>query len=201
VLSLRQLRREGGGPVRIIDLKDGRKWRLPNLYFLARLLEIEPVVDQLVLTEVRGGIDGYLVGSCRPEDLRRRTEHRVSGYASAQRTLRLPVEPDLADIPQARKAAESFSELLNALLQPSALADDDPVRGYVTTERMRTIPAGTLGSVAVEAVSETLTDENVRAILRSPHRFVPATAASRVIDLIDREAVALSVARAALARA
>lgn len=101
VSRLRELRREGGGPVGIIDLKDGRKWRLPNLYFLGRLLEMEPVVDQLVFTEIRGETDGYLVGSCRPSELRRQTEQTVPGYADASRGLRLPAEPDLADAAQA----------------------------------------------------------------------------------------------------
>jgi hypothetical protein len=39
--ALRDFRRKGAGPVVVIDLQDGHKWRLPNLYFLTRLLENE----------------------------------------------------------------------------------------------------------------------------------------------------------------
>ncbi len=35
----------------IIDLRDGRKWRMPDLYAVARLLEMDPVVSELVFTE------------------------------------------------------------------------------------------------------------------------------------------------------
>jgi hypothetical protein len=44
-------------------------------------------------------------------------------------------------------------------------------------------------------------DEEVRTILSSPYPYVPATTGGRVTGLIDREAVALVVARAALAQA
>jgi hypothetical protein len=100
VSSLRELRRQGEGPAGIIDLQDGHKWRLPNLYFLARLLEMEPVVSELVFTEMRGGTDGFLVGTARPDEFRRRVEQVVPMYAS----LPLPevrdlTNPGLAPIP------------------------------------------------------------------------------------------------------
>jgi hypothetical protein len=200
VRRLRELRRQGGGPVGIIDLQHGHKWRLPNLYFLARLLELEPVVNCLIFTEMRGGIDGYFVGSCLPSDLRRQTEQSVTGYADASRDLRLPAEPNFADAAQAQEVGTAFQSFRKALPKPPVETDDDPVLGYLTTERVQTILARVLSDVAVEAVSETLTEENVRAIVGSPHPFVPATAGGRVTGFVDREAVALSVARAALSR-
>ena len=66
VYAFREFRRKGAGPVVVIDLQDGRKWRLPNLYFLTRLLETEPVVSELVFTEMHGGSDGYVVGAVAP---------------------------------------------------------------------------------------------------------------------------------------
>jgi hypothetical protein len=205
VESLRKFRREGAGPVVIIDLKDGRKWRLPNLYFLVRLLEIEPLlveplVSELVFTEIRGGSDGYLVGSCSREEFRRQIEQTVPSYAAASRSLHLPSDGDLADPQRAQELGNEFLAFLGALAQDSG-AEDDPVHGWVTSERIRTILAGLLSTAAIEVVPGTLRDEDVRTILGSPYRFVPATTGGRVTGLIDRQAVALVAARAAVARA
>jgi hypothetical protein len=91
--ALRELERQGGSPVGVIDLQDGHKWRLPNVFFLARLLELEPVVRQLVFTEMKGGIDGYLVGSASPQ-----------GRSPADRTGRAPVRDRGGDAPAARRS-------------------------------------------------------------------------------------------------
>lgn len=56
-----------------------------------------------------------------------------------------------------------------------------------------------LSTAAIEGVADTLSEKDLRTILASPHRYVPATSGGRVTDLVDREAVALAVARAALA--
>jgi len=199
VKSLHQLRREGGGPVGIIDLKDGHKWRLTNLYFLARLLEIDPVVGQLVLTEIRGGMDGYLVGSCTPNELRQHVELGVPGYLEASQSLHLPAGLDLSDLTQADVAAQAFASLVQALAKPPGL-DDDLVTGYVTSDRIRTILGGSLGVEAVEVIQATLTPDEIRAIVGSNHRFVPTTTNARVTGFVDRDAVALTVARNAIAR-
>jgi hypothetical protein len=198
VASLRRLRRVGGSPVVVIDLRDGDKWRLENLYFLARLLEIEPLVSELVFTEVRGGTDGYLVGTCGPEEFRRQVERTVPGYADAASRFSIPADADLSDAAQAQALGTMFMTLLNALPAPVA-SDADPARGHVTTKRVFDILARYLSTAAVEAVSDTLREDDLRTMLSSPHRFVPSTLNGRVIDLIDREAVALAVARAALA--
>lgn len=199
VASLREFRREGAGPVGIIDLRDGRKWRLPNLYFLMRLLQVEPLVSELVFTEIRGGSDGYLVGSCGRDEFCRQIEQTVPSYADASRSLRLPTDGDLGNDGRAQELGDAFRDLRRALAQPSG-ADEDPVHGWVTSERIRTILADLLSTTMVEGVTTTLSDQDMRTILGSPYRFVPATAAGRVTGLIDREAVALAVARAALAQ-
>jgi hypothetical protein len=200
VEALRDLRRKGGSPVVIIDLQEGRKWRLPNLYFFARLLEIEPIVSQLLLTEVRRGIDGYLVGVCRPLDLRRQIEQSLPAYGNAAATISLSTQLDLGDAVQATEPANAFQALSQAL-GPWSGGDDDPAHGYVTPERIvALLGEALLSTLAVEGSTDTLSDEDVRAVLSAPHRFVPATSDGRVVGLIDREAVALVVARAAVAR-
>ncbi len=196
--SLRQLRREGGSPVGIIDLQDGRKWRLPNLYALARLLEMDPVVSELVFTEVRSGTDGYLVGTCRPDELRRQIEHMVPNYSAAATILRLPAPLDLADASQAQKFGDAFRSFLVALGPGSGL-DDDPILGFVTSRRTAQLP-GILSGAAIEAPGRTLSEQDLSTVLEAPHRFVPTTTGGRLADLVDRDAVALTVARNVLAR-
>lgn len=195
--SLHDLRREGGSPVGIIDLRDGLKWRLPNLYFLARLLEIELVVSQLVFTEEHGGTDGYPVGSCSPDELRRRIEQKVPTYTSATSTLRLPARLNLANPNQAQEVGTAFQEFQIALGLNSG-RNDDPIHGFVTSARIAEL-AGPLSNITVEALGETLNEQSVREILRTPYQFVPATMSGRLTGLIDRDAVALAVARAIIA--
>jgi hypothetical protein len=199
VSSLRQLRRTGGSPVGIIDLQDGHKWRLPNLYALARLLETDPVVSELVFTEVRGGIDGYLVGTCRPDELRRRIEQAVPKYSAAATALRLPADLDLANAVQAQQFADAFQKFIQALA-PWSGSDDDPINGYVTTRTITQIP-GLFSYAAIEAPKQALSEQDMRTVLEASHRFVPTTTGGRLADLIDRDAVALTVARTVLARA
>src|SRR5262249_15228215 len=37
--------RDSGASAVVVDLQAGNKWRYPNLYFLARILELEPLVS------------------------------------------------------------------------------------------------------------------------------------------------------------
>jgi hypothetical protein len=203
--ALRDFRRKGAGPVVVIDLQDGHKWRLPNLYFLTRLLENEErLISELVFTEARGGYDGYLLGTCSPDDLRRQVELTTPSYAAAANDLPLQAAANLDDPVQAQAVGTGYMTFRQALAPtpPARVAvtdDDDPALGWVTSERIRTILAGFLSTAAVEAAARTLSTDEVRAVVDSPHRFVPATTGDRLSGLVDREAVALAVARAALA--
>jgi hypothetical protein len=192
--SLRELRRKGGSPVGVIDLQDGRKWRLPNLYALARLLDMDPVVSELVFTEIQSGTDGYLVGTCSPDELRRQIEHAVPKYSAAATAL--PAGLDLANNAQAQQFGTAFPIFLQALMPWSGL-DDDPINGYVTSRRIIQLP-GLLSGAAVEAPGPMLSEQNLRTVLEAPHRFVPTTTGGRLADLIDRDAVTLTAARTAL---
>jgi hypothetical protein len=195
ILSLRELRRKGGSPVAVIDLRVGRKWRLPNLYALARMLEMDPVVSEFVFTETRNGTDGYLVGTCRPDELRRQIERAVPEYA--EYAALLPSGLNLADQEQAGQFGSDFSNFLQELRQRSGANDDDPIQGYVTTRTITQLPS-LLSDAAVEAPGPTLSEQILRTVLGAPYRFVPTTAGGRLADLIDRDAVALTVARNAL---
>ncbi len=198
VSSLRRLRREGGSPVAVIDLRDGQKWRLPNLYFVARLLELEPLVSELVFTEMRDDVDGYLLGTCRPDEFRRQVERTLPAYADASGSLTFSAERDVSDPAQAQELGTMFQSLLNSL--PTSPAPvEDPLRGYVSSEMVTKIVSGLLSGVAIESTTTTLADEQLRTVLESPHRFIPLKAGGRLNGLIDRDAVALSVARSGVA--
>lgn len=197
ISALRGLRRAGAGPVGVIDLQAGNKWLWPNLYFLARMLETDTLVSQLVFTEARGGSDGYVLGSCRPDELRRHIEQRVPSYASASQGVAIPSQLDLDKPASAQAFGDAFKAFREELSKPVG-ATPEFANGYVTSDQIRTNFLGLLNPTAIEAVSGPLGEKDVQAVLESPHRFVPATLAERLAGLIDREAVALEVARAAV---
>jgi hypothetical protein len=169
VKTLRDLDRFGGSPIGIIDLQGGHKWRLPNVYFLARLLEVEPVVRELVITEMRGGIDGYLVGSASPGDVRQRIEQAVPRYANAAAMLPPRDVPTLADATLAQPLGNDFQAFLGFLGTNSGL-DDDPVFGYVTSTRLATV-AGPLSEAAVEGLGTSLSEEQLRTAVQSAYKW------------------------------
>jgi hypothetical protein len=215
IKALRDLRSGGASPAAVIDLRDGHKWLLPNLYFLTRLLELEPVVNQLVFTELRGEEDGYLVGSCQASDLRLGIERAVDGYASASATippLQAPI--DFSSGVQTGILGNAFIQLENAL-PPGAVAGlpsvavpgivpVGPARGFVSGEMLRTgVLRGITSPVAIEieTISGNLSEADARKVIDAPYRFVPATTAGRLVNVIDRDRVALAVARVVLASA
>lgn len=199
VSKLRDLRRQGGTPTGVVDLQYGHKWRMPNIYFLARLLEIDPVVRQLIFTETRGGIDGFLVGTAPPELIRLRIEQTLPAYAEA--SVRRPVrdEPTLTDPAASQRVGEDFRALLDDL-GPGTSDDRDPLLGYVTSARIVDV-AGPLSATAIEGAGPSLDEAQVHRVVEAPYRFVPTTSNGRVTGMLDRDAVALTAARAAFARA
>jgi hypothetical protein len=100
---------------------------------------------------------------------------------------------------QAQQFGTAFQNFLQAL-GPSSGLDDDPIQGYVTTWRLSQL-LGLLSSAAIEAPGGTLNEQDLRTVIEAPHRFVPTTTGGRLADLIDRGAVALTVARTVLTRA
>jgi hypothetical protein len=206
VESLRALLKAAGAPVAIIDLQAGAKWRLPNLYFLCFLLEVEPVVTELIFTEMRGGIDGYAVLTTTPGQLRQRVEQALPAYRKASDDLHLNERLQsgrVLDLNYAGELGLAFQALLNALSpappMPPVPADDDVLLGYVSAARLAQVMGTTSHLVALEAPSGTLTEADLRTALDAEYRFVPSTSDGRLVGIIDRDVVALTVARAAVA--
>jgi hypothetical protein len=199
ITSLRTLSLAGGAPIGIIDLQKGDKWRLPNLYFLSIMLELDPIVTQFVLTEVRGGIDGYVVRTCKPGELRRQIELALPAYSAAAGAVQLPAGRDLTNPVIAQELGNAFMNFQNSLGMNSG-ATNDPLFGYVNADRINELvvsPADPL----IESPGSTLSEEVLRTTLVAVDRFVPTTANGRLTGLIDRDAVALVVARSAVSRA
>jgi hypothetical protein len=199
IAALRELRIRGGAPCGIIDLQTGAKWRLPNLYYLSVVLEVDPVVDMLFFTEIRRGIDGYFVRMSRPGEFRRQIEQAVPAFSEARGTVQLPESGDLSETATAEKLADALRKFQRNLHPFLVGKDDDPVSGFVSAERLNELVVSPPGPV-VESPGETLGGEPLRTVLTAADRYVPTTTAGRLSGLIDRDAVALEVAQAALAR-
>lgn len=187
--DLERQRERGGPPVVVIDLRDGTKWRRSNLYLFARLLLGEPGA-QLILTEMRGNRDGYLVGTCRPSDVVQQWELALPAYAMAAATLGQSPQPVPPGMPLATDAQRQV-----ALLSPQVQAVDSEKIGAADVAELL---GPLLTCSAIEGMSETLSERDLRLIVAARLRFVPVTSGGRVIDIIDRDSVGLAVARAAL---
>lgn len=199
-LALRDLRRAGNAPVGVVDLQGGLKWKLPNLYFLCFLLEADPILTELVFTETRAGVDGYLVLTCSPSDFRRRVDQALPVYSVAASTLRLQADRTI-DINYAQELAMSFQLLINGLGPLTVLGDIDPVRGYVGSARVTEL-VGAIGATYVdEPGGAALSEATLRTVLKAAQRYLPWTSDGRLLGIIDRDRVALAVARTALAQA
>jgi len=197
IASLRALRIQGGAPCGIIDLQAGTKWRLPNLYYLSVVLEVDPVVAMLFFTETRRGIDGYFVRMSRPGEFRQQIEQAVPAYAAARAAVQLPQRGDLTSQNTAQELANAFSLFKGNLSQNPGT--DDHVFGFVSAERLNELVVSPAGPV-VESAGDALSGEPLRMVLTAADRYLPTTTAGRLSGLIDRDVVALAVARAALAR-
>jgi hypothetical protein len=189
--DLERLRRAGGAPVVIIDLRDGVKWRRANLYLFARLLTDEPVA-QLVFTETRGGRDGYLLGTCPPADVVHQLERTIPSYAAAVTALDQP--------PPAARASARSGALTLAQRQVAQISrtvqQSDPV--YLSTAELSALLGPLLSTEAVDGLSDRLTEEQLRTVVDARIRYVPVISSGVIFDVIDRNSVALAVARTAL---
>jgi hypothetical protein len=201
VSAVRTSRQEGRGPIAIIDLREGTKWLLRNLYFLVLLLEIDEQVVELVFTETRAGTDGYLVGTSTPAAFRLRIEQGVPAYADAASIASLARLRDRADAVGSQETAQAFlqfSQSLNVAPAPSVL-ERDALTGYLSSEMLLRLAGAVVSTSAVEEGRGTLSEQDLRTVLDYRDPYVPTVRNQQLSGLIDRAAVALSVSRAAVA--
>jgi hypothetical protein len=199
VSQLRNLRRDGAPPVGVIDLQDGQKWLLPNLYFLCFMLEADPILTELVFTEKRAEVDGYFVLACGPSDFRRRVDVAVTEYSAVATTLAL-TPGRLIDASYANDLTGKFQAFLSALnATVPAGAPRDHVFGYLNAARVTEL-VGAARAPFVDDPGTTLSDSTLVTVLNASQRYLPWTSAALLVGIIDRDQVALAVARVALAR-
>jgi hypothetical protein len=212
IASLSALRDKGGAPCAVIDLQAGDKWRLPNLYYLSIILGVDQAARVFFFTEMRDSVDGYFIRSCPPKEFCRLVEKAIPAYSRARSAVTFPVGVNLANPKTAQALADAFVTFQNALhqdpgappLTAGALpmnpgAADDPVFGFVSGQRIQEIVVAPPGLV-VESPGEMLTGETLRAVVSAADPYVPKTSSGRLRGVIDRDKVAFSVARFALAR-
>jgi hypothetical protein len=177
----------------IVELEQGAKWRYPNLYFLARLLEADPGVRQMIFTEARAGESGFFVCMCSPSEFRKRLEATVPAYAEAGRHLSIPADmstPGLHD--ELKQQFDEFRQVLSA-----ARTQFPAAQGWVRSTDLVKLLGTACNRVSIEA-REPLTDDDYRTILLSPFRYVATTADGRFSSVIDQVPLATAFARAML---
>jgi hypothetical protein len=176
----------------IVELEGGAKWRYPNLYFLARLLEPDPEVRQMIFTEARAGEGGFFVCMCSPSELRKRLEAAVPAYAEAGRHLSIPAEMTAPGLNAILK--QQFDDFRQSLA--SARTQYPEAEGWVRSAELVKLLGTVANRVSIEA--RELTDNDYRTILLSPFRYVATTADGRFSSVIDQVPLATAFARAAL---
>jgi WD40 repeat protein len=177
----------------IVELEGGAKWRYPNLYFLARLLEADPGVRQMIFTEARGGEGGFLVCMCSPSELRKRLEATVPAYAESGRQLSIPADMTTPGLHDALK--QQFDAFRQALTAASAQYPE--AQGWVRSAELVKLLGIVCNRVSIE-VRDPLTDDDYRTILLSPFRYVATVADGRFNSVIDQVPLATAFARTVL---
>jgi len=171
----------------IIDLGLGRRWRLPNLYFFARVLEQRTFVRQLVFVDERGQADagdlGHYLGTCTPHQLQGAIEAHSEQYARAG-----------ANPPPGEELAAQFQSLRQHLQGADGLHDwvsEATLLRFVGREVLR-------ADTPLDADGP-LTPRDFGRIVCGTARFVPILRRERLRFIADRDLIALAVATRAIA--
>ncbi len=178
----------------IVELEGGAKWRYPNLYFLARLLEGDPGgVRQMIFTEARGGEGGFFVCMCSPSELRKRLEAAVPAYAESGRHLSIPCDMTAHGLnDQLKLQFAAFRQALTA-----ARTQYPEAEGWVRSAELVKLLGTVCNRVSIEA-RESLTDDDYRTIFLSPFRYVATVGDGRFSSVIDQVPLATAFARTVL---
>jgi hypothetical protein len=168
-----------------VHLGNGDTWVLPNLYFLAAMLESTTRVDLIVFTHsIENKHKGkQFLGSCSPESLRVRLGLALPQLETARN--------------QAQKPGCSLQTHFWKNLEES-VGDIEPQ--WITGELLANLLGEDLSDDAVEA-NEVSTKEAKLRVLFSRERFVPVVSGKTFeAAVIDQHGSALSVARSLLSR-
>jgi hypothetical protein len=188
-----------------VDLGEGDKWLLPNLYFLAWVLEQWTCVSLLVFKKTEGNRRPIYVACTSPKELRERiaaarpifqppteeAEKNASLTSAgnvffgelAKNIETAGAEPEEAGEPKSAEAGEA---------QPEELKPPE----WVTQDLLEKVAYEVLTFESVEIKYEDeLSSEELRAILGFPRPFVPTTKKQHFKKTADQCRVALELAR------
>jgi hypothetical protein len=179
VMSKAEKLAAGRAEVLLVDLGEGHTWWFPNLYVLLLLLR-RSAIATIAFVEDSAGV-GAFVGACSLENLLAALESLMPKFTAAARSIFSGPEPPSPD-----KAAKQLPEL----------AEREQLHGqWVTGATLRErLPRLVLDDGTVEW-REALPPGDVRMIVTASQRFWGVTRAGRLDFLLDRDKLALTVAR------
>jgi hypothetical protein len=179
---------EKGTGVVPVDLGNGDKWLLPNLYFLALVFERWTRVEVLVFTKGEAGTaDRFFVGCTSPRDLRRELDATRPEFAAAA--------AGVADRPLAEAGSTFFGQLH---------AQDEAGQGGAPAQQPTPVTEDVLRAVAPKALirdsvevakEDDMSRNELLQILAFPHRYVPITNKKRLVTIVDANLLARSAIR------
>ena len=207
---LRELDRlnESNAEVVRVDLGSASKrtWKFPNLYFFALLLDLQSGVRHLLFLHKRD--DGYdeFITMCRPSHLRQDLEKLSPLFGIAASDWR-KAQADSVEGVLTRNTA--FNAALTGALEEarrewsgvgknSNASGPQPgyVDGWVEPQDLLRV-LGTHTNFCRIRPKERLTRDDYRAILGCSDRYVPVIEDGSLVFLLDRDRVALDIAREA----
>jgi hypothetical protein len=172
-------------PVLPIDLGNGNRWLLPNLYFLAALLESTTRVDLVIFTQSTGSQHDQqrFVGTCSPEGLRVRLGLASPSLEKArQQTLE----------PRKCLQIDFWSNL-------KELVDETEKPQWMTVQYLAKLLGQDMQQDRIEA-NEVDTKSAKLKVIFARQRFIPVVSSTEVEAVTDQYGSALNVARSVLSR-
>lgn len=188
-----QMMRRSGAEALVVDLADGAKWRLPNLYFLAWILANEPRTRWLVCTETRGGTPVVFVGICAAAELRASIEVAHPAYAEVGQRLEFR---DPTQLQNQQQLAHEFNKIRAAVAPP--VAGEVPTLAWVTPAEVRNLLGPRLATASIGWTGQ-LDRAGLETIVSPPAPYVAATTTDgRFRGLVEQREVVLEFARRVL---
>lgn len=180
---------EKGTGVVPVDLGQGDKWVLPNLYFLALVFERWTRVEVLVFTETAGARDQVFVACASPRDLRKQLDVVRPEFNGPAKQA---VDGSLNSA-----GATFFGKLDEQQLVPPGEQPEPLV--WVTGESLLELGSDALIKTSIEVEEEDdISRDELLKILAFPHRFVPTTHDKRLVTIVDPAKISRRLARSAL---
>jgi hypothetical protein len=174
----------------VVDLRDGKTWIPPNLYFLASLAWDRTSVRQIAFVETRH-MEGVFVGMSSPEELRDQLASQLpllKQAADQSNYQQLPLE----------QAGPQFFAALGSFY--NAAGQNAPVREmWLTSSKLFSLAGLALHRDKVEW-KESLSRDDLGQILLSTQPYTALVKDEQLVSLISQARLALVVAQELAAR-